>query len=116
MDMQQTLKRQKQELVELEVHFNTWKENNNNKIEDKQAFQCEVGTTHDMIYHKEFDCGLQLEAFEHEKNFFLKLEKICNTIKSGFIGVLESMESMEMRLQSSIEEMKQGIPSLEKRL
>jgi hypothetical protein len=69
-----------------------------------------------MIYHKEFDCGLQLEAFEHEKNFFLKLEKICNTIKSGFIGVLESMESMEMRLQSSIEEMKQGIPSLEKRL
>jgi hypothetical protein len=35
-------------------------------------------------------------------------------IKSGFIGVLESMESMEMRLQSSIEEMKQEIPSLEK--
>jgi hypothetical protein len=46
----------------------------------------------------------------------LKLEEIRNTIKSGFIGVLESMESMEMRLQNSIEEMKQEIPSLEKRL
>jgi hypothetical protein len=88
--------------------------NNNNKIEDQQAFQCEVGTTHDMIYHKEFDCGLQLEAFEHDKDLFLKLEEICNMIKSGFIRVLESMESMEMRLQSSIEKMKQEIPSLEK--
>jgi hypothetical protein len=58
---------------------------------------------------------LQLEAFEHDKFFFLKLEEICNTIKSGFIGVLESMESMEMRLQSSIEEMKQEIPSLEEK-
>jgi hypothetical protein len=46
----------------------------------------------------------------------LKLEEIHNTIKSGFIGVLENMESMEMTLQSSIEEMKQDIPFLEKRL
>jgi len=58
MDTQETLKRRKQELVEFEVHFNTWKVNNN-KIENQQALQCEVRTTHDMIYHKEFDCGLQ---------------------------------------------------------
>lgn len=38
MDTQETLKRRKQELVELEVHFNTRKVNNNNKIEDQQAF------------------------------------------------------------------------------
>jgi len=47
-------KETKTRVFELEVHVNTWKENNNNKIEDKQAFQCEVGITHDMIYHKEF--------------------------------------------------------------
>ncbi len=58
MDMQETLKRRKQKLVELEVHFNTRKVNNNNKIEGQQALQCEVATTHDMIYYKEFDCGL----------------------------------------------------------
>jgi hypothetical protein len=69
-----------------------------------------------MIYHKEFDCGLQLEAFEHEKNLFIKLEGTHNRVKSGFIGVLKNVESMDMRLQSSIEEMKQEIPSLEKRL
>jgi hypothetical protein len=46
----------------------------------------------------------------------LKLEKIHKIIKSGFIGVLESMESMEKRLQSTIEEIKQEILSLENQL